>query len=179
MHALHWTTEQKKINDLIPQETNPRKITDKQMSDLKSSLKEYNLVEIPAVDLNGNILAGHQRVKALQLLGRGEEFIDIRIPNRPLTEDESRRYMLASNALGGDWDLEALKSFDYDLLVDIGFDSELLNDIWDTTITTDANNKSDEEVMEEIKTPTTQLGDVIELGNHRLICGDSTDPEML
>ena len=149
------------------------------MSDLKRSLKEYNLVEIPAVDLNGNILAGHQRVKALQLLGRGEELIDIRLPNRPLTKDESRRYMLASNALGGDWDFEALRSFDYDLLVDIGFDSALLKDIWDTTIAINTIDKSDKEILEEIKTPVTQLGDVVELGNHRLICGDSTDSEVL
>ncbi|HMO77712.1 MAG TPA: DNA modification methylase [Candidatus Paceibacterota bacterium] len=179
MESLYWTTEQRKINDLIPQEVNPRKITDKQMSDLKRSLKEYNVVEIPAIDCNGNILAGHQRVKALQLLGRGEELIDVRVPNRPLTEDESRRYMLASNALGGDWDLEALKSFDYDLLVNIGFDSELLDDVWDTTINVELTQKADEEILAEIKTPTTQIGDVIELGMHRLVCGDSNDPEVL
>ncbi len=179
MEPLKWTTMQKKVNELIPQDTNPRTINDKQMSDLKRSLKEYNLVEIPAVDLNGKILAGHQRIKALQLLGRGEEMIDVRIPNRQLSEDESKRYLLASNALGGDWDLDALKSFDYDLLVDIGFDSELLNDMWDTTIPTTEPDKTDEEIISEIKQPITQLGDVIQLGSHRLVCGDSTDPEVL
>ena len=109
MRKLQWHTVQKRINDLIPQEVNPRIITDKQMSDLKRSLKKYNLVEIPAIDLNGKILAGHQRIKALLLLGRGNELIDVRVPNRKLTDDESKQYLIASNALGGDWDFEALK----------------------------------------------------------------------
>ena len=109
MKKLQWCTVQRRVNDLIPQKINPRVITDKQMSDLKKSLQKYNLVEIPAVDSNGKILAGHQRIKALQLLGRGNELIDIRTPNRSLTEDESKQYLIASNALGGDWDFSSLK----------------------------------------------------------------------
>src|ERR1035437_9465828 len=116
MKKLQWATVQKKVNGLIPQGINPRKINEKQMSDLKKSLQKYNLVEIPAVDTNGEILAGHQRVLALQLLGRGEEIIDVRQPNRKLTEKESKQYLIASNKLGGSWDFEALKSFDMELL---------------------------------------------------------------
>ena len=68
---LQWHTIQKMVNDLVPQEINPRVINDKQMSDLKKSLAKFNLVEIPAIDLNGKILAGHQRVKAFKsLVGR-------------------------------------------------------------------------------------------------------------
>ncbi|MFA5754688.1 MAG: ParB N-terminal domain-containing protein, partial [Patescibacteria group bacterium] len=78
MKKLEWQTTQKRVNDLVPREVNPRRINDKQMSDLKKSLARFNLVEIPAIDLNGKILAGHQRIKALQLLGRGEELIDVR-----------------------------------------------------------------------------------------------------
>jgi ParB-like chromosome segregation protein Spo0J len=78
MKKLIWTTVQRKVSDLIPQEVNPRKISTKQMNDLKKSLNKYNLVEIPAVDLSGKILAGHQRVMAMQLLGRGDEVIHLR-----------------------------------------------------------------------------------------------------
>ena len=131
MKKLEWHTVQKRVNDLVPQEVNPRKINDKQMSDLKKSLAKFNLVEIPAIDLNGKILAGHQRIKALQLLGRGEELIDVRFPNRELTEDEAKQYLIASNALGGDWDFEKLKTFDLDLLIDIGFDQVDLSHFWD------------------------------------------------
>src|SRR3989344_6819463 len=131
MQKLQWKTVQKRVNDLIPQDNNPRTITDKQMSDLQKNLKRFNLVEIPAVDTDGKILAGHQRIKALQLLGRGEEMIDVRIPNRKLTKSEAERYLIASNSLGGDWNMDKLKSFDLDLLLDIGFDTSELSKFWD------------------------------------------------
>lgn len=86
MEQLKWFTVQKKVDDLIPQKINPRKISDKQLKDLKKSLEKYNLVEIPAVDLDGNILAGHQRIRVLKILGRGSELIDVRQPNRKLTD---------------------------------------------------------------------------------------------
>jgi len=78
MQKLQWHNVRRRVDDLVPQEVNPRKITDKQMSDLKNSIKKFNIVEVPAIDLDSHILAGHQRVKALQLLGRGNEIIDVR-----------------------------------------------------------------------------------------------------
>ncbi len=179
MKKLQWHTVQKRINDLIPQEINPRIITDKQMSDLKRSLKKYDLVEIPAIDLNGYILAGHQRIKALQLLGRGNELIDVRIPNRKLTDDESKQYLIASNALGGDWDFEALKSFDLDILLNSGFDDIQLAKFWDEDKEVKADDFDVEKELKRIKTPKTKLGDIIVLGNHKVICGDSTKQETL
>jgi DNA modification methylase len=179
MTKLTWTTVQRKVNDLIPQEVNPRKITDKQMKDLTKSLKKYNLVEIPAVDLDGKILAGHQRIKALQLLGRGEEIIDVRIPNRKLTEDEAKQYLISSNALGGDWDLDLLKSFDLDLLLDSGFDSLELSKFWDEEKEAKEDKFDVEKELKKITHPVTKLGDVILLGNHKIICGDSTKQETL
>lgn len=179
MKKLQWHTVQKRIDDLIPQEVNPRIITDKQMSDLKKSLKKYNLVEIPAIDLNGRILAGHQRIKALQLLGRGKELIDVRIPNRKLTQAESKQYLISSNALGGDWDFDSLKSFDLDILIDSGFDEIQLAKFWDEDKEVKLDNFDVEKELKKIKTPKTKLGDIITLGNHKVICGDSTKPETL
>jgi len=106
---LEWHTEKRKVDDLIPYEKNPRSMSDKQTADLKKSLKQFNLVEIPAVDTTGRIIAGHQRLKILQLLGRGEEEIDVRVPNRPLAEKEYKQYLLTSNSVTGDWDFEKLK----------------------------------------------------------------------
>ena len=176
---LQWHTVQKRVNDLVPQEVNPRKINDKQMSDLKKSLAKFNLVEIPAVDLDGKIIAGHQRMKALQLLGRGEELIDVRVPNRKLSEDEAKRYLIASNALGGDWDFEKLKSFDLDLLIDIGFDQVDLSHFWDKELEIKDEDFDVEAELKKIKTPKTKPGDLIYLGEHRLLCGDSTNPNNL
>lgn len=90
---LSWTTISKKVNELIPQKVNPRKISDKHMSDLKRSLLKFNLAEIPAIDFDGKILAGHQRIQALKLLGRGEEMIDVRYPNRKLEDKEVNEYL--------------------------------------------------------------------------------------
>jgi DNA modification methylase len=179
MKKLQWRTAQKRIDDLIPQEVNPRVISDKQMSDLKKSLKKYNLVEIPAVDLNGRILAGHQRIKALQLLGRGAEFIDVRVPNRKLTQAESKEYLIASNALGGDWDFEALKGFDLDILLDSGFDQIQLAKFWDEDNEVKPDEFDVDKELKKIKAPKTKLGDIITLGNHKVICGDSTKQETL
>ena len=178
MKKLQWCTVQKRVNDLIPQEINPRVITDKQMSDLQKNLKKFNLVEIPAIDKDSRILAGHQRIKALQLLGRGEEIIDVRIPNRKLTKEEAERYLIASNALGGDWDFEKLKSFNFDLLLDIGFEKEDLA-FWDKDLEVKDENFDVEKELEKIKIPETKLGDLIILGQHKLICGDSTDSNVL
>ncbi len=179
MQKLQWRTVQRKVNNLIPQETNPRTITDKQMSDLQKNLKKFNLVEIPAVDTDGKILAGHQRIKALQLLGRGEELIDVRIPNRKLTSEESERYLIASNALGGDWDFSKLKSFDLDLLLDIGFDASELTSFWDKDLEVKEEEFNEKVELAKIKNPITKLGDLIHLGSHRLLCGDSTNIDNL
>jgi DNA modification methylase len=176
---LQWRTVQKRVNNLIPQEINPRVISDKQMSDLKKSLKKYNLVEIPAIDLNGKILAGHQRIKALQLLGRENDLIDVRIPNRKLTDDEAKQYLIASNALGGDWDFSALKSFDLDILLNAGFDDIQLAKFWDEEKEIKNDTFNVERELKKIIKPKTKLGDIIILGKHKIICGDSTQPKTL
>ncbi len=176
---LEWRTERYRVNDLVPQEVNPRKITDKQMSDLTRSLKKFNLVEIPAIDLDGKILAGHMRIQSMKLLGRGEEMIDVRIPNRKLTEKESKEYLIASNKLGGDWDFDLLKSFDLNTLEFAGFTPIELGELWDKEKEVVDDEFDAEEELKKIKKPITKLGDVIYLGKSKIICGDSTKQETL
>jgi DNA modification methylase len=143
---------------------------------LKKSLETYGLVEIPAIDLDGTILAGHQRIKVLQLLGQGDTEIDVRVPNRKLTTEEAETYLIGSNAIHGDWDFDLLKDFEMELLVDLGFDQKELDDIWDKEL------KKEFDVEKELKKITkakTKPGDIILLGNNKLICGDSTKLETL
>ncbi len=176
---LVWHTVTRKVNDLIPYSKNPRSISDKQIKDLKKSLKKFNLVEIPAIDTNNRVIAGHQRLKVLQLLDRGDEMIEVRIPNRKLTQEEYDQYLITSNATGGDWDFDKLKSFDLDMLTDIGFEKSELEDIWAENLEVEEDDFDVEKELEKIKKPRTKLGDLIILNNHRLICGDSTDPTVL
>ena len=86
-------TEKRKINDLIPYENNPRQMTEKQNEDLKKSLEKFNLVEIPAIDTDNKIISGHQRLRILQQLGRGDEEIDVRVPDRKLTDEEFKELL--------------------------------------------------------------------------------------
>ena len=100
--TLAWRTESRKISDLVPSAINPRTMSPKQIEDLKQSLQKFNLVEIPVIDTNNNLIAGHQRLMVMKLLGRGEETIDVRVPSRKLSKKEYDAYLLASNRIHGD-----------------------------------------------------------------------------
>jgi DNA modification methylase len=172
---LIWHNATKTVDELIPQTINPRTITNKQMDDLKKSLKKFGLAEIPAIDADGTILAGHQRIKALQLLGRGSEEIDIRVPNRKLTKAEAKQYLISSNKLGGDWDFEALKSFDIDLLANSGFDDLELAEFWDKDLSTEDDEFDEDKEVDKAKDTDIESGDLLVLGKHKLLCADCTD----
>ena len=176
---LEWFTQNRRVNDLISYEKNPRKISQKQLNDLKRSLKKFNLVEIPAIDTDNQVIAGHQRLKVLQLLGRGEEEIEVRVPNRKLSKEELEQYMITSNAVHGDWDFEKLKCFDLDLLKISGLDDDSLSKIWDQNLRAEDDDFDVDKELTKIKIPKTKPGDLIILGPHKLICGDSTDPAVL
>ena len=122
VQKLSWKTEQRRVSDLVATSYNPRKISDEQKTQLTKSLEKFNLAEIPAINTDNTILAGHQRIAALIALGRGDETIDVRVPNRKLSKAEADEYLLRSNANTGDWDFDILgKDFEIDLLKDIGF----------------------------------------------------------
>lgn len=172
MSKLIWHTEWRKVNDLVPYHKNPRKLSKEQEAQLRQSLETFNLVEIPAIDTNNRLVAGHQRVYILKSLGRGEEQIEVRVPNRPLTESEFEQYNIRSNANTGDWDYDLLMSeFDAPLLKDWGLDiGKLLH----------VEEKGIAEEMSAIpplskKEPVIKRGDLFLLGPHLLLCGDSSD----
>ncbi len=179
IQKLFWKTEKRKIKDLIPFDKNPRILSDFQKDRLKESLEKFNLVEIPAINIDNKILAGHQRIKIMLLLNRGDEEIDVRVPNRKLTKEEFEEYNLRSNISSGDWDFEALKSIDIEMLMDVGFDNDDLSKIWDENLETEDDDFDTQKELEKIKEPKTKVGDIIKLGNHLLVCGDSTDPKVI
>lgn len=130
LEPLEWHTEKIKIKDLVPCNYNPRKITPERLDKLRNSLQKYNLAEIPAANTDKVIIAGHQRVKVLMDLGRGDELIDVRFPNRTLTEQEFKEYNVVSNISVGYWDVDILEDCFADIdLMDLGLD--LQNDLED------------------------------------------------
>ena len=175
---LVWRTEPRKACDLIAYKRNPRKISKEQMENLKTSLTKFGVVETPAIDVDGKIIAGHQRVAALILLGRGDEMIDCRVPNRKLTESEYKQYLLISNKVQGEWDEDLLvEYFDTDILLDSGFGKDEVSDLFSDLLDTEDDGFDVETELKKIKTPKSKIGDIYQLGPHRLACGDSTDLE--
>lgn len=172
MEKLKWHNEKRKVDDLLPTEGNPRQMTEKQKEDLKKSLEKFDLVEVPAINTDNRIVSGHQRMKILQLLGRGQEEIDVRVPSRKLTEEEHREYLLRANKNLGEWDYDLLANFDEDLLKDVGWENDELDKIFQLD-----EDESIDEVPEPPEKPKTKLGDLYQLGEHRLLCGDSTKKE--
>lgn len=175
MSHLQWSTEKRKVKDLIPYEGNPRVLSEFQKEKLMESLQRFNLVEIPAIDTDNKIIAGHQRIKIMLLIGRGDEEIDVRIPNRKLTTKEFTEYNLRSNRNTGDWNYDLLKDLDIELLMDVGFDDADLAHIWDEQFGISDDEFNTDEELVSIKEPKTKIGDMYRLGRHRLLCGDATD----
>lgn len=177
MPKLQWSTQARKVSSLIPNDQNPRVISPKQIEDLKRSLKKFNLVEIPVVDRDNKVLAGHQRLMVLKLLGRENEEIEVRVPNRKLTKSEYDQYLLSSNRIHGDWDWDKLASnFDVGTMLASGFDDTDLSHLFDDLTIEDDAFDVDKEI-EKIGKPKSKLGDMYQLGTHRIICADCTDPK--
>jgi DNA modification methylase len=169
---LTWKTEKRKIKDLKLFEGNPRKMTEKQAEQLLKSLKKFNYVELIAVDQNNRVIAGNMRVQALKKLGREDEEIEVRVPSRPLTEEEAREYLLRSNKNVGEWDYDLLANFTEEELKGVGFESEELDKIFDLDL-----GEKEDEVPESRKETDIKYGDIFQPGNHRLMCGDATKKE--
>jgi DNA modification methylase len=164
------------INTIKPYENNPRKLKDSAIEKVAMSLKEYGFRQPIVVDKDRIIVVGHTRYRASKKLGLKE--VPITIADN-LTPEQINAYRIADNrtAEESEWDSELLKmeikeleakDFKLDLL---GFNEDQLNDM----LFEEKQGLTDEdEVPEAPEEPITKLGDIWKLGNHRLMCGDST-----
>lgn len=171
-----------KIDDLIPASYNPRKKLkpgDKEFEKIKNSIKEFGYSEPVIVNSDLTIIGGHQRVSVLQALGYSE--IDCVVINIDKTKEKALN--IALNKITGEWNKELLADLIKDLQdsdFDINFTGfeppeieQLFNSVHDKEIKED-----DFDVDKELTKETVSMkGDLWLLGNHRLICADSTIPE--
>jgi len=175
---LTWHNEKRKIGELVPYVSNPRQITEKQAKDLKASLERFGVADPIIINTDNTIIGGHQRKKILEsLMGIDPDYeIDVRVPDRELSIDESRELNIRLNKNSGEWDFDILADcFDLDDLLEWGFEkSELDLDLWSPEAPEDAEPQIDraEELREIWGVETGQLW---QLGEHRLVCGDCTD----
>nr|WP_315245148.1 DNA modification methylase [uncultured Flavobacterium sp.] len=179
---LEWSTEKRKVKDLIPYEYNPRKLSEEKKQKLKDSLEKYNLAEIPAINTNDVIIAGHQRIIVLMEIGRGEDIIDVRVPNRELTDQEFKEYNIRSNVQIGEWDIDILNAVFNDVdLLSFGLNIDDIP-LPDTMLPSELINEEESDFTPDLpKEPISIVGDIYEMRSlqkklvHRVICGDSRD----
>ena len=161
-------------DQLKPYEKNAKLHTDDQVEQIKRSIEEFGFNDPIAVWHEDEIIEGHGRLLAVMEMPEIETVPIIRLDD--LTDEQRRAYMLVHNKLtmNTDFDFELLDS-ELGGIVDIdmsefGFDIEIEEEEPDEII--------DDEVPEEVET-RCKLGDIWQLGNHRLICGDSTSIEQV
>lgn len=160
------------IDEIIPYENNAKLHPKEQIEQIKKSILEFGNNDPIAIDKDNVIIEGHGRLLALKELGYKEVEV---IKLGHLTEEQRKAYTLIHNKLtmNTDFDIEILESelaainiidmsdFDFDL--DIEMEVSTIEDDYDV-----------EEKLEQIEEPKSKLGDVYQLGKHRLMCGDST-----
>lgn len=162
----------RKLSELKPAEYNPRRLTAKQEQDLTASLTKFGLVDPVIINTNPErkdvIIGGHQRLKIWRKLGNTE--IDCVEFN--LNVEQERELNVRLNKNIGEFDFDILQSeFKFDELIEWGFESDELWDIDELeAIEDDFNTAPESETL-------TVLGDLYEIGEHRLLCGDSTDSD--
>jgi DNA modification methylase len=178
--------EKKPISQLVPADYNPRKDLqpgDAEYDKIKRSVEEFGYVDPIIINRDRTIIGGHQRWKVLKDLG----FSEVECVVVDVDKTKEKALNLALNKISGDWDNEHLAAllgelqgeidmiitgFDDDEIEQIILDSQLLppGDVEDDDFDVDAALQ---------KEPITRSGDIWQLGRHKLICGDSTDPAVI
>ena len=168
------------VEALIPYAKNSRTHSDAQVAQIAASIKEFGWTNPILVDGTKGIIAGHGRLMAARKLGLVKVPV---IELKDMTESQKKAYVIADNqlAMNAGWDIELLKievadlnedGFDLELL---GFDNKMLDSLLEPEV---KEGLTDEDAVPEVpKEPKTKLGDVYILGEHRLMCGDSTSIE--
>jgi DNA modification methylase len=170
---LEWRS----VSTLIPYARNSRTHSDEQIAQIAASIKEFGWTNPILIDGDNGIIAGHGRLSAARKLGHEEVPV---IELKDLTETQRKAYIIADNrlALNAGWDNEMLTIELNDLMADgfaldiLGFDPKELAALLEPEV---VEGLTDEDAVPDIPDePKTKLGDIYQLGNHRLMCGDST-----
>lgn len=166
------------VKELRFSEYNPRRWTEEQLQKLKESIAKFGLVDPLIVNSHPSrkniVIGGNMRLKVLQEMGCA----DVGVVFVNLTEDKEKDLNVRLNHTGGDWDFDLLKEFDEELLIDIGFSDKELDIIFDdygSPEETNTFNLQQELRKVGISSVTVEKGHIYQLGDSRLMCGDSTN----
>ncbi|MBI1374080.1 MAG: chromosome partitioning protein ParB [Phycisphaera sp.] len=171
--------ELRPLDQIKPYPGNPRQ-NDEAVDAVAASLREFGFRQPIVVDTEGAIIVGHTRYKAAQKLGLAKAPVHVATD---LTPAQIKAYRIADNQTASiaEWDYEllpielsALREMDYDLGL-LGFDAEELTRLMSGDVEQGLTDPDD--VPAPPDEATTRPGDLWVLGNHRLLCGDSSNPE--
>lgn len=168
--------QQVNVSELKPAEYNPRRWTDSARNNLTKSLSEFGFVQPIVVnsapERRGVIIGGNFKLDIAKKKGMTTvPVVWINIPD--IAKEKELNLRLNKNQ--GEFDNELLKQFEANLLTDVGFDSKELDNIFRSEIHEDDFDA--EEELARIEEPIAKIGDVYQLGTHRLMCGDSSKKE--
>ncbi len=157
-----------KIQDIKPYPKNAKKHEKAQVKQIAASIKEFGFNQPIVLDKDNVIIVGHGRLEAAKLLGLD----DVPTLTVDLNEEQAKAYRLADNKLNeSDWDMklvvDELKGLSTEMIDLTGFDKDLIIE----------PDEKDDEVPETPEEPRSKLGDLYELGQHRVLCGDSCELE--
>ena len=164
---MKWHTETRKISELKNWENNPRTISEESYKTLKKSIGDLGNFEPLVINIDGTVLAGNQRLRVHK--EQGDTEVEVSVPERELTEEEIKKIGIISNRHSGEWDMDKLANEFEDVLEELGFD-DLMPEI-------ELDVKEDDYEEPEDLPIRVKLGEVWQLGKHRLMCGDSTKIE--
>lgn len=175
------TVEYRNVSSLIPDPRNARTHPKRQIEQIVASIKEFGFTNPILIDADGCIIAGHGRLKAARTMGLDE--VPTIILDK-LNDAQKRALRLADNkiALGAGWDLELLKDELLDLsTADMDIDVSLTGfSVGEVDVILSEEGDPEEEVIPAVpEEPRTRIGDIWELGNHRIGCGDGRDVAFL
>ena len=177
-HIERWPTEK-----LVPYARNARTHSEEQVAQIAASIVEFGFTNPILAGSDGVIVAGHGRLAAAQKLGL--DTVPVVVLDH-LTPTQRRALIIADNRIAENagWDdamlrieLQSLQEDGFNLDI-TGFDADALAEIMAGEETTVDGQTDDDAVPDVPVTPISRPGDVWELGNHRLACGDSTDPKV-
>jgi len=173
--------ELKSVEELIPYAKNARTHSESQVAQIANSIIEFGFTNPVLIDGNKGIIAGHGRLMAAKKLNLPQ--VPVVILDH-LSDAQKRAYIIADNKLAENagWDEEILaneladlkeENFDLDL---IGFEDQELEKLFENLYESDEQKEEDIPGIEE--NPISKSGDIWLLGDHKLICGDSTKQEI-
>lgn len=175
--GITWTTERRKLRDLQPWPRNPRQIKTDQAKRLAESFDQFGQVETIAIGPDNGIYNGHQRLNVLMQKYGGDYEVECRVSSRSLTEKEREKLtVFLHKGTAGEWDFDTLANeFELDELLEWGFDPKDLDlNLWQSDPPEDPGAQIDK--AEELRQKwNVESGQLWQLGDHRLICGDCTD----